>query len=117
MRIEIPELAPGLNGSKGLIRMHHHAYKKVRDRWTLLVREQAGPPRKLNRCEVEIERRYARMPLDLDNAYAASKIPLDALKRAGVIRDDDPETVTALRVKQTKVDTVDEEMTILKVAA
>jgi len=112
--IEIEELAPGLNE---LMRMHYHAYKIVRDRWTVMTRLYAGPPRRIESCEVEIERRYARLPLDVDNAFASAKIPLDAMRHAGVIAEDDPNTVTALRMKQTKVDTVAEEKTIIKVVA
>lgn len=110
--LKIPELAPSLNGSKGLMRMHYQQYRRVRETWsTLALSALRSHPewRYLRRpvaarVSVEIERRYASHPLDLDNLYAASKVPLDALRRSGIIRDDDPDTVTALRCTQIKVD-------------
>ena len=113
MTITIPELAPSLNGSRGLMRMHWASYKKIRDRWTYLVKAEANGHR-FKQAEVRIRRYYSRQPLDLDNLYAASKIPLDALRHARVLPDDDPQCVTALRVTQEKVETVSDERTVIE---
>lgn len=39
----------------------------------------------------------------IDNLYAAAKVPLDAMRRAGVLPDDNPEIVYDLRCRQTPV--------------
>lgn len=100
--LNIPQLAPSLNGNKGLIRLHYQQYKKVKENWIWLIR--AEPFDKVEgSCKVQINRYYASQPLDIDNLYAACKVPLDALQRAGVIRDDNPDIVTALTCRQFKV--------------
>lgn len=121
--IYVPLLAPSLNGSKGLMRMHWAAYGKVRDRWALMVKislsecawgvRRAGLRLPVRKCEVSIERHYSNLPLDLDNLYAASKIPLDSLRKAGVVVDDDPSVVTALNCTQHKVSKRSEQQTII----
>lgn len=114
--ISIPELAPGLNGAKGLMRMHHHAYKAVRDRWTWEIKAAANGHRFI-RCSVEIERHYATHAMDADNLYSTAKAPLDALRHANIIPDDDPESVASLVVMQTKVATKKEERTTIRLTA
>lgn len=119
LHITIDELAPGLNGSKGLMRMHWNTYRGLRDRWTFLIRNQVNDyvgrwwedPLFRKTSQVYILRHYARQPMDIDNLYSTAKIPLDALCHAGVLADDDPECVGALTVNQCKVDTVDAECT------
>ena len=100
--LHIDRLAPSMNGTGGLMRMHHREYARVRDAWTVLVRGAARLEKAAAPCRVEIVRRYPGRPLDLDNLYAAAKVPLDALRRAGVIPDDDPETVVSLSCTQRK---------------
>lgn len=83
------------------MRMHWKTYSEIRDRWTWQIK--AACRVSVERASIEIERFYAGQPLDLDNAYAACKVPLDALRHAGVIKDDDPESVVGLKVRQHKV--------------
>lgn len=120
IEFSIPMLAPSLNGSKGLMRMHWAAYRKVRDLWTtsiITVRYQPFadapmmPQYPVEECEVEITRYYATQPLDLDNLYAAAKVPLDAMRKAGVLVEDDPSVVTSLNCRQFKVPKKDQQKT------
>lgn len=112
---EVPLLAPSLNGPKGLIRMHWATYRRVRERWTLEIRSQLGPRRpRLAQSRVEVVRRYATHALDPDNLAASLKVPLDALRHAGVIADDDPDSVL-ISFRQEKVATRKEEGTTITV--
>lgn len=104
------ELAPSLNGDRGLMRLHWTDYITLRERWIWLVREK-GVPQRIYPASVQIVRFYARNPLDLDNLYAAAKVPLDALCETGWLRDDDPDSLVSLNCTQHKVDTLDEERT------
>jgi Holliday junction resolvase RusA-like endonuclease len=118
IEFSVPMLAPSLNGSKGLMRMHWATYKKVREKWTLLLRAQANLHRSVNKieqCEVVIFRHFASQPLDLDNLYAASKIPLDALRHSGVLAEDDPSVVRSLECIQFKVSKRADQKTIIHI--
>lgn len=105
--ITIPMLAPSLNK---LIRMHFREYGKIRDNWTWLVREQAGNARSGPQFTLDITRYYAVHPLDLDAMYAR-KLEIDALRDAGIIPDDDPNSLIGLKCQQFKVKTRKEECT------
>lgn len=111
--LTISELAPSLNGSGGLIRMHWSAYGRIKDRWTVLVREAAGLQRMKGPCTMLMERYYAQTPLDFDNLYASVKIPGDALRAAKIIQEDNPEIVTSLVCHQFKVATKKEQRTVI----
>lgn len=108
MTITIPELAPGMNA---LMRMHFRTYGALRNKWQTLLRSAAGTTRFDCPCEVRIVRYYAANPMDLDNLWSTSKIPLDALVRAKILRNDDPKAVTSLAVEQYKVPTKNRERT------
>ena len=109
LKIQVPLLAPGLNGPKGLIRMHFATYAKVKDVWTWhLKKERHKAP---DVCAITIERYYCSQPMDIDNLYSTCKIPLDAMKAAKIIVDDNPACVASLRCLQFKVKTRKEECT------
>jgi len=110
--ITIPLLAPSLNGDKGLMRMHFQAYKKVRDKWQVLIMEETRK-RITEPVRVQIIRYYASQPLDLDNLYAACKVPLDALRKTKVIIEDNPDIIVDLNCKQVKVGTRAEQKTTI----
>ena len=112
LTLDIPRLAPGLNALRG---MHYHTYRKLRDVWQALVRASAGRSRFKGRVRIAIERRYARNPLDLDNLYASAKIPLDALQRAGIIPNDNPEILVSLSCTQRKVPKTSMEGTTIEI--
>ena len=100
LTIDIDEIAPGLNSRNGLMRMHYHAYTALRNKWQVLVRSQVGVPALVaDRVHVTITRR-TRRKMDVDNLYASAKIPLDAIRKVGLIRDDDPDTVVSLTMRQ-----------------
>ena len=100
LTIDIDEIAPGLNSRNGLMRMHHRAYTALRNKWQVLVRSQVGVPALVaDRVHVTITRR-TRRKMDVDNLYASAKIPLDAIRKVGLIRDDDPDTVVSLTMRQ-----------------
>lgn len=108
MTITIEELAPGMNV---LMRMHFRTYGKLRDKWQTWIRSVAGTHRFDRPCDVRIIRYYAANPMDLDNLWSTSKIPLDAMVRAGILPSDNPKAVTSLKVEQFKVPTRNRERT------
>lgn len=103
MTLTIPELAPSLNGANGLMRMHWGKRKKLLVKWQYLIMESAAGKKHKGPCSVRIVRYYAYRPLDNDNLYAAAKIPLDALRKQGIIADDDTSTMRSLQCEQVKV--------------
>lgn len=112
--IHIPELAPSLNV---LMRMHFRRYGQLRDKWTWMMKEQAGRGRmKATQFRVHIVRAYAVHPLDLDALYAR-KVELDALRNSGIIPDDNPNSLVALLCHQMKVATKKEEKTTIIIEA
>ena len=96
-------LAPSLNGSNGLIRMHYHRYAQIKETWIWSIKEESRNRKAPIPCRIELLRMYAVLPLDLDNLYASCKIPLDALRSARVIPEDDPSCVAGLYCRQEKV--------------
>lgn len=113
--LTIPYLAPGLNGSKGLMRMHHQAYRRLRDKWVWLIRSEA-PRAGYSKCRIRITR-YAQGPfMDPDNLVSTAKLPLDALRRAGVITDDDPLSVVSLEVRQERVRKIVDRRTVIEIS-
>lgn len=109
--LRIPELAPSLNSKGGLLRMHWTRRKKLLVKWQYLVMEAAAGRKHSGPCRVTITRHYASTPLDRDNCYAAAKLPLDALRKCGIIKDDDNQTLMSLSCKQVKVATRKEQGT------
>ncbi len=102
----IPELPPGLNGGSGLMRMHWTKKKKLQGRWDLYI--LAKVKHHQGKCpqtplKLTYTRCYAKLPMDLDNAAASIKIPLDGLVHSGLIPDDNPSIIGAFEVRQRKV--------------
>ena len=109
--LHIHVLAPSLNV---LMRLHYRSYGKLRDKWTWMVKEQAlGRKVKSPQFRVHIIREYAVHPLDMDSLYGSCKAPLDALRYANVIPDDNPNALVALTCQQFKVKTKKEERTTI----
>ncbi len=65
------------------------------------------------RCEVRIVSFRQRL-LDIDNLYGGVKYFVDSLRYAGLIYNDDPESIT-LHVSQVKVKTKQEERTEIEI--
>ena len=133
---EIPLLAPGLNGSNGLIRMHWAKYRETKATWVQwmavskhkpFVRASDGEIRAHGTpsprwpleegVTVKITRHWCRgSEMDIDNLYATAKIPLDAMRTAGIIAEDDPAVVTSLVMAQVKAPSVKEVRTIVELS-
>ena len=113
LTIEIPRLAPGLNGSKGLIRMHFSEYKKEKEKWIWWMKKAGANLKAPIPCTMEFNRYYCKQPMDLDNAYSTTKIVIDAMKECGIIPEDNPNCLTALAVFQHKVKTIKDEKTVI----
>lgn len=82
---------PGLNGSKGLIRSHFSAKKKLKEKIQWLIIEQ-GVVHHKGKVKVTY-RRWSWQEMDDDNFHASSKLAVDALVKCGVIEDDKPKII------------------------
>lgn len=112
--IELPFITPGLNRSGGIVQMNKFQYKEWSDRCEAAV---LSCDLLYFKCPVEIkyERYSTGRPMDYDNLVASGKFWLDALKKCGVIVDDDIKTIgkpdyeswqgepkTVIRIKKRK---------------
>ena len=109
-------LEPGLNGDGGLMREHWaqagHRKKRLEGIVANLIR--TGDLRAVKvPCLLVYTRRYARQPMDWDNAAASAKHLKDALVAFDVIPDDDPRYVFKFDVRQVKVKTEGEQGTAI----
>lgn len=112
LEIHIPYLLPGLNGKDGLIRQHFREAARAKEKLFLCARAQrpaAWVP--VEKCRV-VYTRWAARRMDWDNAAASAKHLLDALVKAGIMRDDSPEVVVEFSVRQEKSKKLDECTTI-----
>ena len=111
------ERPPNLNEIKN---MHFREYKRVRDRWKMLLRSKYGAHVEIpHPCRVKLTV-YTSLPMDQENAAVVMKIPMDVIqdviqpaangkkvKRPAVLglgwlRGDGPDVVTGLEVEQEK---------------
>jgi hypothetical protein len=101
MRLIIPDIPRGMNGSNGLLRMGYRARSKYNSYWRDLVRSQIDNSHKPQRskCIVSISQ-MRHKKLDPDNLSASCKPILDALKWWRLIKDDSEEWID-LRPSQT----------------
>lgn len=115
--VQIHELAPGPNGTKGLIRMHWTQYMKLLKRWTMDLRSQRpGSFDPIQHCDITITRYHTGHGIrDIDNLYASCKVPLDALQHAGWIEEDDVDHIHELRVRQVRVGKREEQKTLIHI--
>lgn len=96
-RIRVPAVPPSLNE---IIRMHWSDLRKKKKAWATLVRSQQ---REGVHTPVQFTYHMARPGLlDMDNLYGSSKILIDALVRAGVLPDDDPQCVASIEASQER---------------
>lgn len=99
--IDIPVPTPSLNQ---LQRMHFHALRKLRDRFTVICRAHVtmlNRARPYQNRRVTIERRGVRL-LDYDNLVGGCKPLVDALCRSGLLWNDSPK-YCQITYRQTKV--------------
>lgn len=105
------ERPPNLNETKG---MHFAEYKRVRDRWKMLLRAKYGPHVEIpHPCAIKLTV-FTSLDMDWENATSVMKIPMDVIqdviqpaangkkiKRAAVLglgwlRNDNPKVVKRL---------------------
>jgi len=116
LRFFLPLKPPGLNGPKGLMRMHYRERVRLTEVFDLAVLA-ALPSRNLIPGPVRVTYtvHYARQPRDPDNLAASLKFPLDAVVKAGVLEDDGPHVVAELVTRQIKVPRVKDEGCTLEI--
>lgn len=86
--LTIPGKVPSNNGKNGLLRMHWRKRGKLCDSYQWVFREQTQN-RHIGRVKMHVTHYYAGSPIaDYDNLVSTIKIPLDAIKKNGVIVDD-----------------------------
>jgi hypothetical protein len=102
------ELPPGLNGRKGLLRMHWTARQQLNQKWHWLVldaylraavRPEFDPQ---HPCEV-VAVRYDTRLMDWDNFGASLKPVFDGMVGCGLLYDDGPGVVRSLTLRQVHV--------------
>lgn len=99
VRFSVTAVPPTLNE---LLRMHWSDVQDQKDTWAALVGVKVD-----STVRTPVRITYVRQSsgrMDLDNLYASLKVPLDGLVHAGILPDDDPESVSSIRAKQRQGD-------------
>lgn len=95
-------------------RKNWRALANEKKRWAILIRAAAGQVKAAEPCDLIITFRSVKADEnDTDNLYARAKSPLDALKRCGIISNDNRKTIR-LRVKPEKVAHRNEQGTLIE---
>lgn len=115
MIIEIDDTAPGLNGNKGLMRMHYRTYMKLKEKWVLLIRSVTSAKVK-GRVSIVYTRSSVIAP-DADNLSASFKPIGDALVANGVIEDDSYKIVESFTAKWIKAKNNADKKTIIEITS
>lgn len=111
--LTIPEKVPSNNGNNGLLRMHWTKRREVKRRWTLLFKAQTNNRHK-GRVKIHVTHYYTgRQIADFDNLTSTLKIPLDAIKDAGIIVDDHMLITGEPKFEQIRVKKKEEVKTII----
>jgi Holliday junction resolvase RusA-like endonuclease len=111
IRIVIPTPLPSLNETQ---RMHRMAYHRLGKQWALAIKMLAPKLEPATgKRRVVIERRSTR-ELDKDNAYGGAKVVVDALKKLGLILDDNSANLD-LEVVQSKCGASERASTIITI--
>lgn len=105
--ITIDRLPPGTNK---LERMHWATKKKKISTWMALIRSKTRHAHE-GCVDVYFTTHRSRF-LDVDNHAASAKIPLDALVRTGIIKEDNPKVITNYYPNQIKCKRKDERTVI-----
>ena len=113
--LTVPRLAPSFNEMLRLFK-DIKAFKDLQEVWNLEILAARGRDRRrFTRATIIIERFYCSNPLDLDGLYAAGKIPIDAIRRAGIMPDDNPRVLVGLHCTQIKVATRKAQKTVIEI--
>lgn len=100
--VTLPRLLPGLNGSNGLMRQHYREAAKVKDDLLAWVKQQRYPTFGDLRVVVVCTRHYCGNAMDWENAASSVKHLMDALVKAGVIKDDSPKIIETMSHQQLR---------------
>lgn len=114
--IVFPGKVPGLNGAGGLLRMGWRRAQQLKKNYLLLVKAarllpMAGPVR------LELIRYSTGRDMDYDNLVSTGKAGTDALVKAGILPDDNPQIIPERTYTQTKVATAAEQRTVIRLTA
>lgn len=100
--VTFPRLLPGLNGSNGLMRQHYREAAKVKDDLLAWVKQQRYPTFGDSRVVAVCTRHYCGNAMDWENAASSVKHLMDALVKAGVIKDDSPKIIEEMSFRQAR---------------
>lgn len=98
-----PDMPPANNGKDGLIRMHFRKKKDWITKLGWLMAEQKVD-RIRNPCTCTITN-YCIIKMDWDNLASRCKLLFDSMKKNGYIKDDSPNYIVDLKMKQIRVKT------------
>ncbi len=109
--IFLPIKPPGLNGAKGLMRMHWKSRVRIKiDIHLSVLHALGGDTKRIDGpVRVNCTMLYASVPRDWDNLAVAAKYPMDSIVRLGVLEDDSPSVIESMTHRQRKVKTLKEE--------
>lgn len=107
IEFEYADRPPGLNGSKGLMRMHWATRKKVKENLMWLIASRKYKKHK-GKVTVEIVN-YAIRLMDWDNLASTFKVLGDSLVKLGILEEDKPQIVVEFSMGQEKVKTKKDE--------
>lgn len=104
----IPEKVPSNNGANGLLRMHWRKRVALCNAYQWTFKEQTQN-RHLGRVKIHVTHYHTGSPIqDYDNLVSTIKIPLDAIKKNGIVVDDNQlitgiPTFEQIRVKKARM--------------
>lgn len=104
-------IVAGNNGANGLIRMHWTKKRKLSNIYFYTVRE-ATKNRHEGKVSVELVRYSCRPPMDYDNLVSTGKLLIDAIVKANVISEDNPEVIVERRYSQLKCKRIEQRTVI-----
>lgn len=114
--LTIPIKVPSNNGKAGLLRMHHTKKTQLRNVLTLLFRQQARGAVHTGKVKVHICHYYRGAPLkDYGNLVSTEKIPMDAVKLAGIIIDDSTDIIGIPTFSQVRVKEKNQVRTVITI--
>lgn len=113
--VTIPEKVPSNNGKKGLLRMHWSKRGKLRDKFMWLFLSQTRN-RHQGKVTIHIAHYYRGTAItDADNLSSTSKIPLDALVKAEIIKDDKLSMIGTPTFSQIRVKEAHQVKTVIEI--
>ena len=111
-KFEFDIITPGLNGNKGLMRMHWSKKKQWYEKISWLIIEQMQGKHK-GKVKVSYTRYSTKLLDPMDNLPASAKFWMDCLVKCGVIKDDSSEYVVAPELCQEKVKSLKDIKTVI----